>query len=128
VADDDLDEPRALVLWCTSLPELRSRAVPGGWAPRLEREAGRVRDGGSAVAACRKYKLGPYAATHVEETRGPLPQSGDPLPQRGIVPVRRVGRGNYRCPQGRCPREDTRDEHGHPPTCGLFDEPMLPST
>lgn len=117
--DDELDEPRALALWCAWLPELRARAVEGFWTDRLTRAEARVREGSSAVAACRKFGLtGPS---------GPPPSSrGEPLTPGvvvapGLDPVPSVGRGSYTCPQRRCPRRASRDDSGRPPTCTLFD-------
>jgi hypothetical protein len=121
------DEGQALVLWCTLLPNLHQAAVAGRWTDRLERAASRVREGGSALDACRQFDL--LDAESAEPTRN----VGDP----GSTPVYptsrsprppRTGRGDYSCPRRLCARRDRRDDDGHPPVCALFDnEPMLPT-
>ncbi|MFI9006029.1 hypothetical protein ACIGNX_02190 [Actinosynnema sp. NPDC053489] len=138
----EVDEGGALVLWCLMLPELRRAAAAGGWADRLERTATRVREGGSALDACRRFDLipdglgedgigdggigdggiGDGGVRGIEPT-GPANAYPDPRGPRSPA----VGRGSYRCPRGRCGRRDHRDDEGRPPVCALFDdEPMLP--
>ncbi|MFC6092237.1 hypothetical protein [Saccharothrix lopnurensis] len=125
----EIDEGQALVLWCLLLPGLRRAAATGRWSDRLERAAARVRDGGSALDACRRFEL--IADDDPEEpTRGvgepPGVSSAYPDP-RGPRPPG-TGRGDYRCPRGVCDRHDRRDEEGRPPVCALFDgEPMRPT-
>lgn len=123
------DEPQALATWCEWLPKLRDRvrASRGDWGPRLERVANRVREGGSAIDACDRYRR--FFESPDEEAdgpgRGPLPPES--LPRRGVPPVPAVGRGNYRCPRRLCVREGERDDQGHPPICETFAEPMQPA-
>ncbi|MCE6994979.1 hypothetical protein LZG04_09185 [Saccharothrix sp. S26] len=125
----ELDEGQALVLWCLLLPELRRAAAVGGWSDRLDRAVARVRDGGSALDACRQFDLvagdGPDdAARGVGEPSVVTNAYPDP---RGPRPPS-TGRGEYRCPRGVCGRHDRRDDEGRPPVCALFDdEPMLPA-
>ena len=121
------DEGQALVLWCTSLPDLREAAVAGRWTDRLERAAARVRDGGSAVDACRQFDLLDAEAAELTRNAGD-PGAAPVFPStRGPRPPR-TGRGDYRCPRGVCARRDRRDDAGHPPVCALFDgEPMTPA-
>ncbi|MFE9746823.1 hypothetical protein ACFYOT_18125 [Saccharothrix saharensis] len=125
----ELDEGQALVLWCLMLPELRRAAAAGRWSERLERTAALVRDGGSALDACRRFDLVPGADSD-SSFRG----IGDPPGVTGAYPDPRgprppsTGRGEYRCPRGVCGRHDRRDDEGRPPVCALFDdEPMLPT-
>ncbi|WP_424186692.1 hypothetical protein ACOBQX_02380 [Actinokineospora sp. G85] len=123
----ELDEGQALVLWCAVLPDLRRAAVVGRWTDRLERAAVRVREGGSALDACRQFDL--VDGQPGEPTRNVAdPGSAPAYPgARGPRPPR-AGRGDYRCPRGLCARRDSRDDDGHPPMCALFDnEPMLPT-
>ncbi|MFD0201093.1 MULTISPECIES: hypothetical protein [Saccharothrix] len=125
----EMDEGQALVLWCLVLPDLRRAAAAGRWSDRLERTAALVRDGGSALDACRRFDLIPGDDAD-GGTRGVGEQPGvagaypDP---RGARPPG-TGRGEYRCPRGVCGRYDRRDDAGRPPVCALFDdEPMLPT-
>ena len=124
----EVDEGQALVLWCLLLPELRRAAAAGRWSDRLERTAARVRDGGSALDACRQFDLitdrGSDGAVRGVEPAGVAGAYPDP---RGSRPPS-TGRGEYRCPRGVCGRHDRRDEEGRPPVCALFDdEPMRPA-
>ncbi|ASO20603.1 hypothetical protein FHR81_004715 [Actinoalloteichus hoggarensis] len=123
----EFDEGDALVLWCALLPDLRRAAAAGRWTDRLERAAARVRDGGTALDACRQFDL-LDAADRAEPTRSTdgLGAAVYPTPRTPLPP--RTGRGEYRCPRGRCARRDRRNDAGHPPVCALFDdEPMLPT-
>jgi hypothetical protein len=121
------DEGHALILWCTILPDLRQQAIAGRWTDRLERAAARVREGGSALDACRQFDL------IDDETVEPTRNAGDPgathvypMPRSSRPP--RTGRGTYGCPRRLCARLDERDDSGHPPVCALFDnEPMQPT-
>jgi hypothetical protein len=121
------DEGQALVLWCARLPELRAAAVAGGWTARLERAAARVREDGSALDACRQFEL--IEAGSAPPTRNIFTDPGAlpvyPSPHSPRPP--RTGRGDYGCPRRMCARRDGRDDDGHPPSCALFDEPMLPT-
>ncbi|MBP2329696.1 hypothetical protein JOF56_010081 [Kibdelosporangium banguiense] len=121
------DEGDALILWCTRLPELRKEAMAGRWTDRLERAVVRVREGGSALDACRQFD---QLDEEPEEspTRDADPGSGHVYPRpRGSRPPL-TGRGNYGCPRRLCARMDQRDDKGHPPVCALFDnEPMQPT-
>ncbi|HVW44307.1 MAG TPA: hypothetical protein VHC18_23460 [Amycolatopsis sp.] len=128
---DDAAEPEALALWCENLPALRRRASAGRWSERLERAVQRVRDGGPALQACERFGLLPPA----EADTTPSPDGAVRAPEGipvvtvpGLDPLPPVGRGDYRCPRGRCLRRAERDDEGHPPVCTLFDhQPMLPS-
>jgi hypothetical protein len=126
VAGGDLGEGDALALWCTELPKLRLAALNDGRVVRLERVLARVRSGRSALAACQRYGLLNPATPDDGHTRGGS-TGADPFPQRGTGLVPPVGRGSYRCPRQRCPREAERDDQGRPPICALFDEPMAPN-
>jgi hypothetical protein len=125
----EIDEGQALVLWCLLLPDLRRAAAAGRWSDRLERAVAQVREGGSALDACRRFDLLPDEDRD-ETSRGPVEPAGvagaypDP---RGSRPPS-TGRGEYRCPRGLCGRHDRRDEQGRPPVCSLFDdEPLRPT-
>ncbi|MHA5048163.1 hypothetical protein [Streptomyces sp. SD15] len=123
--DGELDEAGAMALWCAGLPVLRESAAEGFWTDRLARAEARVRDGASPLAMCRNFGLAGAA-------QPPDPQRAEPgsdvVFAPGIDAVPSVGRGNYRCPQRRCPRRAERDDRGRPPVCALFDGlPMTPA-
>ncbi|AOS61845.1 hypothetical protein [Actinoalloteichus hymeniacidonis] len=124
----EFSEGDALVLWCAMLPDLRRVAAAGSWSERLERAATRVRDGGAALDACRQFDLVDAAAAS-EPTRSTDGSGALPIYPTTRSPLSpRTGRGDYRCPRGRCARRDRRNAAGHPPVCALFDdEPMLPT-
>ncbi|WP_284574701.1 hypothetical protein [Streptomyces sp. 2P-4] len=123
-------ESEALALWCARLAGLRDQARVTGVGARLERDADRVRQGGSAVRAVRKW----------------LQEDGDPGggadgPQRswsdtggaamvGFPGSRRppsAGAGRYACPSGRCDRVAGRDAQGHVPVCHAYGSAMRPA-
>ncbi|SFJ30882.1 hypothetical protein [Amycolatopsis sacchari] len=116
-------EDAALARWCENLPRLREEAARTGAAARLDREIARVRDGGSAVSACRKW-LDTEPAGGVRSWAEPPGAAIAGLP--GSPPVTSVGAGAYRCPRQRCSRTAGRDEHGHVPGCAAFGVPMVP--
>ena len=122
------DEGQAVVLWCLRLPGLRRAAAAGRWSDRLERTVAQVRDGGSALDACRRFDLLPVERDDTS-FRGVDPAditTAFPDPRGSRPPM--TGRGEYRCPRGVCGRTDRRDDEGRPPVCALFDdEPMLPT-
>ncbi|ONI81451.1 hypothetical protein ALI144C_19135 [Actinosynnema sp. ALI-1.44] len=123
----DFDEADALILWCTILPDLRREAMAGRWTDRLERAAVRVREGGSALDACRQFDL---IDTETESTTrsGGEPGITHVYPMSRSPRAPRTGRGDYSCPHRLCARRDERDDDGHPPVCALFDnEPMQPT-
>ncbi|WP_410652320.1 hypothetical protein [Amycolatopsis sp. cmx-4-54] len=121
------DEGQALVLWCTAMSDLRRAAIAGRWTARLERAASRVREGGSALDACRQFDL--LDAESAEPTRSAgSPDQMPVYPSSRSPRLPRTGRGEYGCPRKLCMRHDHRDDDGHPPVCALFDnEPMLPT-
>ncbi|MFF3752553.1 hypothetical protein ACFYYH_19170 [Streptomyces sp. NPDC002018] len=123
--DGELDEAGAMALWCASLPVLRERAAAGFWTDRLTRAEARMRDGASPLALCRNFGLtGPEQPP---ESRRAEPGPGVVLPP-GLDAIPSTGRGNYRCPQLRCPRLAERDDRGRPPVCTLFEGlPMTPA-
>lgn len=112
-----------LALWCLLLPELRAAARQGGVLDRLNRDADRVKEGGPAKQALRKW--GPVDPDGAQRSWADRPVLGiAALPGRGRVPG--AGAGEYSCPFDRCGREASRDENGHPPRCTAFDVPMRP--
>jgi hypothetical protein len=122
--DGELDEAGAMALWCAWLPVLRERAAAGFWTDRLARAESRVRNGASPLATCRAFGLS--GSDLPPESHRAEPGQGVVLPP-GLDTVPPVGRGNYRCPQLRCPRLAERDDRGRPPVCALFDDlPMTP--
>ncbi|WP_434441578.1 hypothetical protein [Lentzea sp. E54] len=113
-----------LALWCAQLPSLRDHARRNGVLARLDRDVGRVREGGSAHRALLKW-LPPESA---EALRGwaDRPAAGiAALPGVGATPG--TNAGDYVCPRDGCGRHARRDEHGHVPRCTAFDEPMRPA-
>lgn len=114
-------EAEAFADWCARLPGLREEAAAAGVADRLDRDVARVREGGSARAAQRKWSAPGGGAWRSWSEPAGAAMAG--LPGRALL----TSVGDYRCPAGRCPRRATRDEHGHPPTCALFDRPMNPA-
>jgi hypothetical protein len=107
------DEREAHEWLCANLAPLRVRARESDWVDKLEREVQSVRDGGSAVRACRS--LG-YRGT-TSESRGTFAGS-IPLAQLGIDPV--VQLGEYVCPKRRCGRRESSGSDGAEPRCALF--------
>lgn len=116
-------EDEAFAAWCAHLPAVREDAAKAGATARLERDIARVRAGGSALTAYRKWlgteELGAWRSWSEPPGAG---MAGLP----GPAPVKPVGAGAYRCPVARCARQASRDERGHPPTCAAFDIPMTP--
>ncbi|WP_405096307.1 hypothetical protein [Micromonospora sp. NBC_01412] len=113
-----------LAVWCALLPALREQARANGVLDRLDRDAERVRAGGSARQALLKWQPRDAAG----ELRGwaDRPTAGlAGLP--GLAHTPGVGAGDYTCPRDRCARRATRDEHGHPPRCPAFGTPMRPA-
>ena len=117
-------EGEAFAAWCAQLPEVRAEAVRNGATARLERDVVRVREGGSAAAACRKWLSDDDRAWRSWSEPAGVGMAGLPGPSR--VPP--AGVGDYRCPRNRCGRRVGRDEHGHVPVCAAFDAPMTPVT
>lgn len=128
---DQLDESQALALWCANLVVLRQRAAAGRWTARLDRAVERVRGGGSALHACEQFGLLQQKTPVTNRFSYLTPRGTDDAPLvivPGLDPLPLTGRGEYRCPRQRCSRRGERDDHGHPPTCALFDhQPMSPS-
>ena len=113
-----------LAAWCSLLPALREQARANGVLDRLDRDAERVRAGGSARQALLKWRPRDSDA----ELRGwsDRPTAGlVGLP--GMARAPGVGAGEYTCPRDRCARRAARDEHGHLPRCTAFDTPMRPA-
>lgn len=125
MAADEPTEAEALALWCALLPELRERARAVGVVARLDREAARVRDGGSARRAVRKWLAD--EVTEPVRTWSDRPMSsmvgfpGAPRPPS-------VRSGGYGCPLDRCERTAGRDPQGHPPVCHAFGMTMRPTS
>ncbi|MEH0934852.1 hypothetical protein [Micromonospora psammae] len=117
-------EADILAAWCTVLPALRDQARSNGVLDRLDRDADRVRAGGSARRALLKW-WPPESDVHHRgwSDRPTVGLAG--LPGTSRPPG--VGAGEYTCPQERCPRRGFRDEQGHPPRCTAFDAPMRPA-
>jgi hypothetical protein len=125
---EPISEDAALGLLCDHLPALARRAAEQGWAARLERKLGRVRDQTrTAVNVCREFGLVDDGSADTTE-RGmggeETPGGYDPIPGLSATPP--IGRGSYRCPRGLCTRCGERDARGHPPICALFGGPMRP--
>ena len=116
----DPTEGEAYTAWCAQLPAVRVEAARSGAMARLEREIARVRDGGSAVAACRKWLSADEHAWRSWSEPAGAGMAGLPGPAQGLP----VGVGDYGCPRGRCDRRAGRDAHGHVPVCSAFDAPM----
>jgi hypothetical protein len=118
---DKTEEDEALALLCAYLGDLREKAKAGLWSNRLDRVVRNVREGGSAMEACRRLGL---AADDDSTTR-----SGDtglwrvPGLSTAALPM---GKGRYTCPRAVCQRKAGRDADGHPPRCELFERPMQP--
>ena len=113
-----------LAVWCALLPVLREQARAHGLLNRFDRDAERVRAGGSAAPALRKWQ--PRDA--IGELRGwsDRPTTGLAwLP--GLTRPPGAGAGEYACPRDRCARRATRDDLGHPPRCPAFDTLMRPT-
>ncbi|MGW4466309.1 hypothetical protein [Micromonospora sp. NPDC004704] len=119
-------ERLALAYLCTQLPAIRDLAEAGSWSEDLEWSIDKVRDGGSALAACRELRLPHGGPDPTEETR----RSGAAGPP-GSTGARLVGlpdvvlTGQYRCPSGRCARRGQRDDRGRTPVCELSGVTML---
>ncbi len=112
-----------LALWCLLLPELRTAARRSGVLDRLDRDADRVKQGGPAKTALKKWgPVGPDGAPRSWADRPALGIAA--LPGRSRAPG--VGAGEYGCPLDRCARVATRDDNGHPPRCAAFDASMRP--
>ncbi|GHA16500.1 hypothetical protein GCM10010345_21720 [Streptomyces canarius] len=121
---EELTEDQALALWCDRLPSLQTRAARAGLASRLDRDIARVRDGGSAVRACRKW-LPEDDEPGGRTTRSWSGETGTAFASLpGGREIRRTGVGAYACPTGACARRAGRDEQGHPPACAAFGTPM----
>lgn len=116
-------EDEALVAWCERLPAIRAEASAVGAAARLERDIARVREGGSALVAYRRW-LGTDEADSWRTWSEPAGSAMPGLP--GLPRAVPAGTGDYRCPQDRCTRRASRDELGHPPVCAAFDVAMVP--
>jgi hypothetical protein len=110
------DERSALAFLCANLGDLRASAERGSWSDLLDMYVDEVRDGGSALAACRDLDLLSPDETLRTDVR-----------VAGLPPVRLIG--DYRCPrnnrQKRCTRRADRDPNGRRPLCALADEPMV---
>lgn len=110
-------------LWCARLPDIREQARAYGVLDRLLRDVDRVRRGGSARAALRKWL--PSGSSEVRRGWSDRPLTGmTAIPGARMAPG--VGAGDYACPLDRCSRRDHRDEQGHLPWCTAFDLPMRP--
>jgi hypothetical protein len=116
-------EDEALVAWCERLPAIRAEAVADGATARLERDIARIRGGGSALIAYRRW-LGTEAPGAWRTWSEPAGPAMPGLP--GLSTAEPAGTGDYRCPLGRCTRRASRDEFGHPPVCNAFDVAMPP--
>lgn len=121
-------EDAALGLLCQELPALTRRAAEQGWATRLERKLGLVREQTQiAVRICQEFGLVDDGSTGTTERGmgGEEPSGGyDRIPGLSAAPP--IGRGSYACPRGLCARRGERDARGHPPICGLFGDEMRP--
>ncbi|MCX5416158.1 hypothetical protein [Streptomyces sp. NBC_00059] len=116
-------EDEAFAAWCAQLPAISEEAEEAGASARLERDVARVRAGGSALAAYRKWR-GTEGIPVWRSWSEPVGAGLAGLP--GPSPVRPAGTGAYRCPLTRCDRRAPRDEQGHLPTCAAFGIPMTP--
>ncbi|MFG1953409.1 hypothetical protein [Micromonospora sp. NPDC048830] len=117
-------EADALADWCALLPTLREQARSNGVLDRLDRDAERVREGGSAQRALRKW--GPRDSVGNQRSWSDRTTVGlAVLPGGGRPPG--AGSAEYVCPRDRCARRAHRDEHGHLPRCTAFDTPMRPA-
>ncbi|MFE4256265.1 hypothetical protein ACFRU3_43965 [Streptomyces sp. NPDC056910] len=124
MAAEELTEAEALALWCARLPGLRDQARATGVAERLERDAARVRDGGSAQRAVRKWLQDADAETERSWSgRSLLNLAGFP----GAPRTPTVSAGRYGCPLGKCDRTAGRDTQGHTPVCHAFGASMAPT-
>ncbi|MFC9646280.1 hypothetical protein ACFTZF_48805 [Streptomyces mirabilis] len=124
MAAEELTEAEALALWCARLPGLWDQARATGVAERLERDAARVRDGGSAQRAVRKWLQDADAETARSWSgRSVLNLAGFP----GAPRTPTVGAGRYGCPLGKCDRTAGRDAQGHTPVCHAFGASMAPT-
>ncbi|WP_329110325.1 hypothetical protein OG792_15455 [Micromonospora sp. NBC_01699] len=111
-------ERGALAHLCTHLPAYRDLAEAGSWSEDLDWWIGKVRDGGSAVDACRELGLlDGEADTDGAVSRGPDTPSSTGGRLVGLSDV--VLTGQYRCPSGRCARRGQRDDRGRTPVCEL---------
>ncbi|MGW4231701.1 hypothetical protein ACWEF9_20800 [Streptomyces sp. NPDC004980] len=117
-------EDEAFAAWCAQLPAISEEAAEAGASARLERDVARVRAGGSALTAYRKWRGtdGPGTWRSWSEPAG-TGMAGLPGPS----PLKPAGAGSYRCPEARCDRRASRDEQGHPPVCAALDIPMTPA-
>ncbi|MET7853221.1 hypothetical protein AB0D78_47520 [Streptomyces avermitilis] len=123
MAAEEPTEAEALTLWCARLPGLRDHARSSGVADRLDRDAARVREGGSARRAVRKWLQDEDAqATRNWSGRELLGLVGFPGAMRSPT----VGAGTYGCPFDRCDRTEGRDAQGHVPVCHAFGTAMQP--
>jgi hypothetical protein len=123
VGESGTTEVEALVAWCERLPAIRAEAAAVGAAVRLERDITRVRRGGSALVAYRKW----LSTEEPGAWRTWSEPAGTAMPGLpGLSRTEPAGTGDYRCPLGRCTRRASRDESGHPPVCAAFDVPMAP--
>lgn len=123
MAVDEPNETEALTLWCARLPGLRDHARSTGVAERLDRDAARVRDGGSAGRAVRKW-LQDEDEQALRDWAGHelLGLVGFP----GAVRSPTLAAGTYGCPLDRCERTEGRDAQGHVPVCHAFGTAMRP--
>ncbi|MFG3496744.1 hypothetical protein [Streptomyces sp. NPDC047886] len=124
VTGDEPNEAEALALWCAGLPGLRDHARAHGVTERLDRDATRVREGGSALRAVRKWlQDGTTETTRSWSGRGSPGMVGIP----GTVRAPVVSAGTYACPADRCDRVAGRDAQGHAPVCHALGATMRPS-
>ncbi|MDX3853917.1 hypothetical protein [Streptomyces sp. AK02-01A] len=122
--ESDPTEDEAFAVWCAHLTAIREEAAEAGATARLERDVARVRAGGSALTAYRKWRSADEPGTWRSWSDPPgAGVAGLPGPS----PVKPTGAGAYRCPVTRCDRRAARDEQGHVPTCAAFDIPMTPA-
>ncbi|MET8046592.1 hypothetical protein ABZU75_03255 [Streptosporangium sp. NPDC005286] len=124
MAADELTEAEALALWCARLPGLRDQARAIGVTERLDRDAARVRDGGSARRAVRKWLQDEDAET-ARNWSGRSSLSIVGFPGGARPPV--VSAGSYGCPIDRCDRTAGRDAQGHTPVCHTSGAAMRPT-
>ncbi|MFF1496515.1 hypothetical protein [Streptomyces sp. NPDC058304] len=121
-------ESEALALWCARLAGLRDHARVTGVAERLERDAARVRQGGSAQRAVRKWlqedgdPADPGTPQRSWSDRGSSAMVGFP----GSPRTPSAGAGRYGCPSERCDRTAGRDAQGHVPACHAYGAAMRP--
>ncbi len=124
MTSEEPTEPEALALWCDRLPGLREQARRTGVGERLDRDVTRVREGGSAVRAVRKWvREGEPEDVRVWSGRDVLGLVGFP----GAARATPVGAGTYGCPRERCDRAAGRDAQGHVPVCHAFGAAMRPT-